>query len=524
VQDVPVAFLPGGRLLTTGPGGVWEWDVPAGRPDRLVIPLTSALRSIAVDPRSRWVVTLAEDGLGQPHDAATYRPVGPPLRAERPLVGVAFAEGGRTILGAVEGAGVRSWTLPDPDATSPVDGGRDELLIQTGTTLDLASGSVRPIEALAWRRLGRSGRPSPPETPADAARWHALHADSAEAEGNTFATLWHLDRLGPLRPGDWIIPARRAWARYRAGDIGGAGRELDAAAGLAGPGVLRDWELGQALAAREEGRHDLALWLLGRIIHAVPEDWRALVERSRAREFAGDEAGAEADLDRAASIGMEPTIASRSADRMAADGRWDRAADLLAELDRHSPDAPDQLAFRRAVASLMAGDQAGYRDACSRLLARALRRAPGVNANNAVYACALGPKALDDYGPAIALQAGMLGPIPPEDGRLRHVFLNTLGAVLLRSGDHAGAAARLRDGVDAAGGRGVDEDWIFLALATSAGGDPAAARSWLDRVPPPDPKLSPWDRAGLGLLRREAGAKAGLPRPELPEDVFRPSR
>ncbi len=309
------------------------------------------------------------------------------------------------------------------------------------------------------------------------------------------------------RPIGRSSPAARVLAHD--GDLEGAGRALDAATKLAPAGALRDWDIGQAHAAREEGRHDLALWHLGRVLAANPDDGRTLVERSRTFGFAGQEDRAEADLDRAIALATGPTIVTRFADRMATEGRWRRAASIFAQVDRRLPDAPDVIGFHRAVASLMAGDQPGYRDACSRLLARSLRRDTGVGANDAVYACALGPRALDDYAPAIALQSRLLGAIPPANKNLRHIVLNTLGAILFRSGDHAAAVARLREGVDAVGGDGVDEDWIFLALAASAGGEPDAARGWFKRISRPGPTPGPFGEAILGLIRREVESVLG---------------
>ena len=41
-----IAFLPNNRLLTQGPGGIWEWDIPSGRPRRCGHP---ARPSVAFD-------------------------------------------------------------------------------------------------------------------------------------------------------------------------------------------------------------------------------------------------------------------------------------------------------------------------------------------------------------------------------------------------------------------------------------------------------------------------------------------
>jgi hypothetical protein len=48
--------------------------------------------------------------------------------------------------------------------------------------------------------------------------------------------------------------------------------------------------------------------------------------------------------------------------------------------------------------------------------------------------------------------------------RLRHAWLNTLGAVLVRAGRHKEALARLQQGVKEAGGAGTVDDGLLRAL------------------------------------------------------------
>ncbi len=246
-----VAFLPGDRLLTKGPGGVWEWDVRAGKPLRLVIPEARGLAALVADPSARWLALLGDDGRGRLHDAATFAPVGPPLVAEGPLQALAFSRDGASILGAGEGLIVRSWPLPEPGPEPGPEETSDALALATGATLDPSIGSVVPMAASSWAERDRLAPvPDPEESPERAARRHALALDSAEAEGLTFAALWHLDRLAPLRPGDWAVEARRATALERDGRRDEAEAALDRAARIAPSEALSDWERTRAAEAR----------------------------------------------------------------------------------------------------------------------------------------------------------------------------------------------------------------------------------------------------------------------------------
>ena len=497
-----VAFLPGGRLLTGGPGGIWQWEVAAGRPRNLVIPLHRALLGVAVDPSARWVATLGEDGLGQLHEGTDYRPIGPSLRAERPILALAFAADGRSVVGALDDATLRRWPLP---SAAEVDDDSVAVAVATGAGLDPLTGAVQILSATRWLRLAQ-GHPTAGAPPADdPASRHAAGAAAAESEGNAFAALWNLDRLAPLRPGDWTIPARRAEVLAADGRLAEAARAMALASKLAPAGAIRGWEMGRAVDARDASRPELALWHLDRTIQGSPDDLSALQMRSEIYAAQGRSALRDADLDRAASLGMDPVAASLYAERRAREGRWDRALAALVASESRRADPSGRLTGRRAIASLHAGDAAGYRDACARMLDLARRLDAAVSPNNAAYLCALGPGALDDYAVPIAMVRRELERTPADRGPVRHVYLNTLGAVLYRAGDFRGAVARLEEGMAANGGRGVAEDWAFLALAYHALDDDRSARDRLGRL---GPEVRPdfWDEAEFALLVREARA------------------
>ena len=125
-------------------------------------------------------------------------------------------------------------------------------------------------------------------------------------------------------------------------------------------------------------------------------------------------------------------------------------------------------------------------------------------ANATAWICALGPQAVDDYQPVVALAERALAQAG-TDGKQRHDILNTLGAVLCRAGRHKEALARLDEGIKADNGESVVGDWLFLALVHEGLGEPAMARKWLAKVAPPAPSAREWSWGDLEteVLRRE---------------------
>ncbi len=526
-----IAFLPGDRLLTQGPGGIWEWDIAAGRPIRVVIPLGRSLRSIAVNPAGTWVAVLTSDGDGLLYETEAYHPVGPPLRAEQGLVELAFSGDGMTVLGAVQNASLREWPVPDSllDGEPSPRAEEDAVVLATGATLDPSSDAIHSLEGADWRRRYRALGPRASRSPMDdAATWHARCADGAEAEGNAFAARWHLDRLAASRPGDWTIHARRARAFAEDGAFGLAAKEFASVAGAEG---LVAWQISTAVAARAIGRNQLALWYFDRILADQPDRWEALERRADLHNAMGHPDRALADLTRAAALGMDLAAARRHSDRLAQQGLWREAAGALAPFDVRTADLPVRISNQRALAAILGGDQDAYRDACARILARVGTTTTGPNVsgydiNDSVYLLALAPDGVNDYRGPIALIKSVVNRLPPGPSNLRHVVLNTMGALLYRSGDAAGAIRALMDGVDGEiEGKFVPQDWAFMALARHALGDLEGARLALRRLEAsPVPQKRLWEQAEILLLRREASTVIEAIPETLPDDVFAPPR
>ena len=110
-------------------------------------------------------------------------------------------------------------------------------------------------------------------------------------------------------------------------------------------------------------------------------------------------------------------------------GKLDEAIRCFGQMAKASPNdvLPD---LRVATIHLMRGDLPAYQATCERLLGRFEPLKNGPTANNAAWACSLGPGAVKDMDRAVRL-ARWAVETHPEDSEYR----DTLGAVHYRAGD-----------------------------------------------------------------------------------------
>jgi tetratricopeptide (TPR) repeat protein len=220
------------------------------------------------------------------------------------------------------------------------------------------------------------------------------------------------------------------------------------------------------------------------------DDWRRLIEPRNWKEF----------------------------DRLIDEKRWSLAADLLKEIT--AAGIQDEVAiYRLALVNLELGDEAGYRDACRRMLLEFGKTEQKLEACSAAWACALRPATVEDYGPAIALAERAFelarntrNPLMIATTR----YSEALGAILFRAGRYADALRHLRVAHEAAPNRKTSSARVccLLAMTHQRLGHAADARMWLDRAnQDADEELSDsgrpptWDvRLTLELLRAEATA------------------
>ncbi|QJW98366.1 hypothetical protein FTUN_5954 [Frigoriglobus tundricola] len=131
------------------------------------------------------------------------------------------------------------------------------------------------------------------------------------------------------------------------------------------------------------------------------------------------------------------------------------------------------MSYRAAAARLKTGDTAGYARICERAEAAVLKDVPVEQLNDAAWQLSLAPggaRAPDRLAErfAAAFKAAK-GPME------KHMYANTLGAVLIRAGRYAEGVQWLERGVAADGDKRLPEDAAFLAIAHRRLGDGAGA-------------------------------------------------
>jgi hypothetical protein len=167
----------------------------------------------------------------------------------------------------------------------------------------------------------------------------------------------------------------------------------------------------------------------------------------------------------------------------------------------------------QALSLLAVNDRGGYRRLCARLLERYRETQEALLAREVARISAMGPAALDDYGPCLRLAERA---VAAQGG---HEPLGTLGAILFRAGQCQHAVRQLQQAISAQGGGGSPRDQLFLAMASHAMGDERRAREELKKIETsiprvlaaeselrdgerlPDDWLTPTE---LGMLRAEA--------------------
>lgn len=201
----------------------------------------------------------------------------------------------------------------------------------------------------------------------------------------------------------------------------------------------QSWHLREAAAHEAAGRWSTAVWHLGRLIEAKPDQGELRSRRGHA--FAELERWPQAALDfaKAVELGEDDVRA------------W----------------------YRHALGCLATGDHAGYRRACANLISRPDR--PGFDTVDRI--CILGPEAVEDYG-ALVRQLERQVEVAPK----QCTFLHRLGALHYRAGRFKEAVERLNQASAVCATKGSAEDWLFLAMAHQRLGHAEEARRWLARA------------------------------------------
>jgi tetratricopeptide (TPR) repeat protein len=463
-----------------------------------------------------------QDGALRLYDPATNQPVGPPRFLRHAIVRVAFTSDGRSVCAIDELGESRTWPVHEP-----LDGNLADvtLRIEARAGLRMETGLSR-LNSAAWQeRLEQLGRLDPSAVLPDRdPAWHAPLVREAEQNGNSFAAIWHLDRLIAAHPltlpsppggegrvrGDWLLYARRGRARSLSDEFDKAADDFQQAERLSSRDQVLDFQTHCVLDCTRAERWAAALWYLDRLIAARPRDGSLHLDRAAVYGKLGREADRQAELTRVFELGADEGVVLPRAEELGSAGRWKEAARLLAGCGRRGP-LSQQLVQAWAIACLQARDDAGYREACAAALAWQGSEPVVIwNALTAASVFALGAKGLDDYQVPIAWFERGLSAVPASRPDLRHYFLNALGDLLLRAGRLDEAIVRINEGI-AAKDAELPTDWTYLALAHARKGELAEARQILERFQEwrPNSSFTFWDLQEIALLRSEAEALLG---------------
>jgi tetratricopeptide (TPR) repeat protein len=380
-----------------------------------------------------------------------------------------------------------------------------------------SGGGFRDLDALSWRQRreqlkelpAQSKPPDPCAVPPERfLAWHLQEADDAEAAGESFGAVWHLDRLIKLESTRWEHHARRGgvyvgWGRYKE-----AITDCSTAIQLG----AKDWQVwlnrGRAYAGLKQW--DKAAEDFSEVIKLAPDRWAGWMLRAQvyAALLQWDKAVEDYSVALDRGVG-EWQVWPIRAWGYAELGQWKKAASDYAQAT--SLDANEDTWYRRALVQLGNGDASGYRQTCQAMLARYGRDAGPDTANTLSWTCALAPDAVADGKAAKQLAESAVAGAPKESA-----YVGTLGAALYRAGQYREAVRRLNEAIALQGKGGAAQDWLFLAMAHHRLGHAAEAKKWLgkaaqeiDQAVRDDPKNTaaalPWNqRLELRILRREA--------------------
>jgi eukaryotic-like serine/threonine-protein kinase len=522
IEEVSGGFAPDGRTFLTsgGDGTIKLRDAETGAVLARLLTSASPATSAAFRGDGGLVAAGFKDGTVRLCDPVTAQPVGPPRFMRHAANKVAFTPDGRSVAAIDEFGESRTWPIPEP---LPGDRVQDlTLRIEARTGLHMETGlAISRLDGPAWRdRLEqlRGLDPTAVEPENDPA-WHEPMVREAEQNGNTFAALWHLDRLIASRPDDWFLYARRARASSLSDKFDKAAADYHQAERLGNREDVLDFQVHCVIASTKAERWAEALWYLDRLIAARPEDVSLHEDRATVYGKLGREADRQAELARVFELGADEALVIPRAEELGRAGRWAEAAGLLTRCGRKGP-LSRELAQVWAIACLKAGDQVGYRETCAAVMAREGPNPTVVwNALSAVSLYALGAEGLDDYQVPIDWWKRVCSnpALPPV---VRHFFSNALGGLLLRAGRMDEAIARLNEAMAIAKEVEGPGDWAYLALAHARKGNFGEARKWLDRLRSVqhNPRVSFWDFQELALLQSEAASL--LADAEFPSDPF----
>jgi tetratricopeptide (TPR) repeat protein len=292
-------------------------------------------------------------------------------------------------------------------------------------------------------------------------------------------------------------------------------------AAASGPAAdLQDWHRQNAATCLAQGEWGAALRHLEWMVASGGEDWQVHADRAMAYGQLGRHHEHEAARARAVELGADAAFLVPLAEEKAAQGEWSEADVLFAQAaDRGGLDVLD--VCHHALCCLKAGDEAGYRRICARMVhdlgtdgpmsAAALRGNPDCILN-LLRVCLLRADTVADWQPLLKVSEDVVArlmrppPLTPEnqlmDSRLD--WLTARGAVLCRRGRYADAIPDLSQAVGQQRQPAQYLGRVFLALAHLSLGQEVEARRWLDKAITSEPGAHfSWESLEIDLWEHE---------------------
>jgi WD40 repeat protein/Flp pilus assembly protein TadD len=516
-------FSAGGAALATAhsSGSVQQWDPATGRRAGGLLEVRQPVARLEYSPDGQILAIACRDRSVRLWDATGCLQIGPPLLNQADVHDLRFTPDGASLVTLAATGHLRAWPLAQPVADDPE---RFGLWLRARGGIGLENGSVVLLDPETWRQSRdqlqeRWPDPDPAlPRPPDAADWHDARARDAEEDGDTFAALWHLDRLITLRPRDWQPPARMGLLYAAAGEFERAESAYRLAASNAPAADLQNWHRQNAATCLVQGEWGTALRHLDWLVAAGGEGWQVHADRATAYDHLGRHREREAARARAVELGADAAFLIPLAEERAAQGQWSEAAALFARAaDRGGLDVLDEC--HHALTCLKAGDEAGYRRICARLVhdlgadgpaTAAFRRGGLSNILTLFRVCLLRADAIPDWQPLRKLSEDILA-VPmrrlvllPEDQlvNIRRDWLAARGAVLCRQGRYADAITDLGRDVSQERHSGQYAARVFLAFSHLRLGQKEEARRWMDKALAPEADAQfTWEVLEVELLR-----------------------
>jgi WD40 repeat protein/Flp pilus assembly protein TadD len=516
-------FSAAGTALATSHsnGVIQQWDPATGNRAGALIELQQPATRLGYSPDGQVLAVACRDQSVRLWDVASCAPIGPPLLHQAGVLDLRFTPECDSLVTLTATGRLHTWPLPKPVADDPE---RMELWLRASGGVGLENDSIVLLDAETWRNCRDQLQQRWPEAdpalhrPANEADWHAARARDADEDGNPFTVLWHLDRLIAMRPQDWQLPARQGLLYEMAGDLDLAESAYRTASQHAPAEALQEWRRHNAAASLLQKHWATALRHLDRLVAHGGEDWQVHADRATALDNLGQPVERDAARARAVQLGTDAAFLVPLAEQKAAQGEWPEAAELFARAaERGGLDVLDECHY--AMSCLKAGDEAGYRRICTRLIrdlendgpmTAAFRRGGAGNMLSLFRACLLRADAVPDWQPLLKLSDEILA-VPMRESSLaqddqlvqmRLDWLAARGGVLCRQGRYEEAITSLRECVSQEWKAGNDAAWVFLAVAHLRLGHKAEAGQCMDKVLPPrsDANFS-WESLEIELLR-----------------------